>query len=176
MNVLNVREFTFPRKNRYSKEDLFYIGNGVWGDVPRLPLPPLQLFDDIEDIQECGGHFNKGYAVAAMRVDPDAWFFKCHFKDDPVMPACLQLDALWQLTGFFAGWAGGTGKGRAIGSGPSKFRAEITPDSRLVTYRIDVMKRVITRTRALVVAEGTINCDGARAAIVSELAVIVAQP
>lgn len=126
---------------------------------PRLPAPPMLMFDRIPHIAEVGGDYNSGCLTAELDVDPEQWFFACHFRGDPVMPGCLGLDALWQLLGFFLGWRGGRGKGRALGCKSVDFRGEITPQTRLVTYDLSI-KRVIQRTKnSLGIADGTVHAD-----------------
>src|SRR5690348_6179671 len=119
----------------------------------------MLMFDRIVQINDKGGKYGKGEVVAELDVKPDLWFFACHFKGDPVMPGCLGLDALWQLTGFFLGWLGLTGQGRASGAGEVKFTREVTPDVKLLEYVIDV-KRVIARKLKLAEADGVLKADG----------------
>ena len=145
----------------FSYEDLLRCGHGkLFGpDAARLPLPPMLMFDRITKIAEEGGAYGKGEIVAELDVKPDLWFFECHFEGDPVMPGCLGLDALWQLVGFFLGWLGEPGKGRAIGVGEVKFAGQVMPTSKLVTYRLD-MKRVVRRRLKLAIADGRVDVDG----------------
>lgn len=126
---------------------------------PRLPLPPMLMFDRITHIAENGGANDKGQIIAEFDISPDHWFFKCHFESDPVMPGCLGLDALWQMVGFYLGWLGGKGKGRALGVGEVKFTGMVLPDAKLVTYAID-FKRVIMRRLVLGIADGIMKVDG----------------
>ncbi len=126
----------------------------------QLPLPPMLMFDRIISITGDGGAHGKGKVVAEFEIRPDRWFFPCHFTGDPVMPGCLGLDAMWQLVGFFLGWAGGPGRGRALGVGDVQFRGQVTPDVKLVRYEID-MKKVILRKLVLGVADGIVLADGA---------------
>ncbi|MCA1797951.1 MAG: 3-hydroxyacyl-[acyl-carrier-protein] dehydratase FabA [Xanthomonadaceae bacterium] len=125
----------------------------------RLPAPPMLMFDRITRIADAGGTHDKGEIVAELDVRPDLWFFDCHFKGDPVMPGCLGLDALWQLTGFFLAWSGGPGRGRALGVGEVKFSGQVLPDAKRVTYHID-MKRVILRKLIMGVGDGRVLVDG----------------
>jgi 3-hydroxyacyl-[acyl-carrier protein] dehydratase/trans-2-decenoyl-[acyl-carrier protein] isomerase len=133
--------------------ELFGPGN------PQLPLPPMLMFDRITRIAEYGGSHEKGEIEAELDINPDLWFFKCHFQNDPVMPGCLGLDAMWQMVGFFLGWLGGLGKGRAIGVGEVKFSGMVLPSHKLVSYYID-LKRVILRRLVVGVADGIMKVDG----------------
>jgi 3-hydroxyacyl-[acyl-carrier protein] dehydratase/trans-2-decenoyl-[acyl-carrier protein] isomerase len=126
---------------------------------PQLPLPPMLMFDRITEISADGGAAGKGHVVAEFDVDPELWFFACHFVGDPVMPGCLGLDALWQLTGFNLGWRGMTGRGRALGVGEVKFTGMVTPKVQLVEYRV-TFTRVIDRKLKLGIADGEMRADG----------------
>jgi 3-hydroxyacyl-[acyl-carrier protein] dehydratase/trans-2-decenoyl-[acyl-carrier protein] isomerase len=148
------------RRSSYEYEDLLACGRGeLFVDGPQLPLPPMLMFDRITEIAEQGGEHGKGLARAEFDVKPDLWFFSCHFKGDPVMPGCLGLDALWQLLGFFLGWVGSPGKGRALGLGEVKFSGEVLPSVRKVVYGIDI-KRIIRSKLVLGVADGWLSADG----------------
>jgi 3-hydroxyacyl-[acyl-carrier protein] dehydratase / trans-2-decenoyl-[acyl-carrier protein] isomerase len=140
---------------------------------PRLPLPPMLMFDRITHIADTGGANDKGQIVAEFDIKPDLWFFKCHFESDPVMPGCLGLDAMWQMVGFFLGWVGGKGRGRAAGVGEVKFSDMVLPDARLVTYVID-LKRVIMRKLVLGIADGVMKIDGRIAYEAKDLRVLLA--
>ncbi len=133
-------------QHSFNYDDLIRCGKGeIFGEGnPLLPLPPMLMFDRIVSITEDGGKFDKGQLIAELDINPDLWFFKCHFETDPVMPGCLGLDAMWQLIGFFLGWKGGPGHGRALGANEVKYFGQVLPSAKLVTYRID-MKRVIMR-------------------------------
>ncbi|MSP42431.1 MAG: 3-hydroxyacyl-[acyl-carrier-protein] dehydratase FabA [Alphaproteobacteria bacterium] len=148
-----------PAKLDY--EDLLRCGHGqMFGPGnAQLPLPPMLMFDRIARIADTGGAHGKGEIVAELDIRPDLWFFACHFEGDPVMPGCLGLDALWQLAGFFLGWLGAKGRGRAIGVGEVKFTGMVEPRHKLVTYRLD-LKRVINRRLVMGVADGTVSVDG----------------
>jgi 3-hydroxyacyl-[acyl-carrier protein] dehydratase / trans-2-decenoyl-[acyl-carrier protein] isomerase len=152
---------TTPQKNHYSFEDLLSCGRGeMFGDGnAQLPLPPMLMFDRITTITADGGKHGLGNIVAELDVKPDLWFFKCHFQNDPVMPGCLGLDAMWQLVGFYLGWRGAPGRGRALGAGEIKFTGEVLPEAKLVTYRID-LKRVIMRKLVMGIADATLEVDG----------------
>ena len=125
----------------------------------QLPLPPMLMFDRIININESGGTFSKGEVIAELDIKSDLWFFDCHFKNDPVMPGCLGLDALWQLVGFFLGWLGAPGKGRALGVGEVKFSGEVLNFAKKVKYTLHI-KKVIIKRLALAVADGIMSVDG----------------
>jgi 3-hydroxyacyl-[acyl-carrier protein] dehydratase/trans-2-decenoyl-[acyl-carrier protein] isomerase len=125
----------------------------------QLPLPPMLMIDRITHISNEGGRYGKGQVIAELDVTPELWFFSCHFENDPVMPGCLGLDAMWQLVGFYLGWAGSPGRGRALGSGEVKFTGQVTPKNSLITYHID-MKRVIQRKLNMGIADGCMRVDG----------------
>ncbi len=151
----------FTQKARYEYEELLDCGHGrLFGPGnARLPLPPMLMFDRITAISAEGGKFGKGFVEAELDVRPDLWFFACHFEGDPVMPGCLGLDSLWQMLGFFLGWTGAPGSGRALGLAQLKFTGQILPDAKQVRYRID-LKRVISRRLVLGVADGEVQADG----------------
>jgi 3-hydroxyacyl-[acyl-carrier protein] dehydratase/trans-2-decenoyl-[acyl-carrier protein] isomerase len=148
------------RRTSFEYEDLLACGRGeLFSEGPQLPLPPMLMFDRISEISEQGGEFGKGLVRAELAVKPDLWFFACHFKNDPVMPGCLGLDALWQLTGFFLGWLGAPGRGRALGVGEVKFTGMVLPSVKKVEYVVD-LKRVILRRLKLAIADGMLKADG----------------
>ena len=149
------------RPNAFGYDDLLACGRGeLFGPGnAQLPLPPMLMFDRITEISEQGGAHGKGIIRAELDVKPDLWFFACHFKGDPVMPGCLGLDALWQLLGFFLGWTGGKGKGRALGLGELKFSGQVLPTVKKVVYNIDI-KRVMRSKLVLGIADGWLSADG----------------
>ena len=149
------------KKNSFSYDQLIHCANGdLFGKGnAQLPSPPMLMFDRITNISENGGIFEKGEVVAELDIKPDLWFFDCHFKDDPVMPGCLGLDAMWQLVGFYLGWLGQPGKGRALGVGEVKFTGQILDTVNTVTYHIS-LKRLILRKLILGVADGVLKTDG----------------
>ena len=149
------------RPSSLSYEDILSCARGeMFGPGnPQLPAPPMLMFDRIAEISEDGGSEGKGHVVAEFDIKPELWFFECHFIGDPVMPGCLGLDALWQLTGFNLGWRGMQGKGRALGVGEVKFTGMVTPDVKLVTYHVD-FTRIIDRKLKLGIANGEMRADG----------------
>lgn len=167
----------FEPKHSYTYDDLIVSGNdSLFGPGnAKLPLPPMLMMDRITNMQSDGGEFGKGFMEAELDVNPELWFFACHFSGDPVMPGCLGLDALWQMVGFFLGWSGAQGQGRALGVGEVKFRGEVTPAVKLVTYRID-LKRVINRRLVLGIADGQLLADGKQIYSTKDLRVGVFQP
>jgi len=149
------------RRHSFEYEDLLACGRGeLFGPGnAQLPLPPMLMFDRITDIQETGGEHGKGLVRAELDVKPDLWFFLCHFKGDPVMPGCLGLDALWQMVGFFLGWLGAPGRGRALGLGELKFSGEVLPAVKKVAYGVD-FRRVMRSKLVLGIADGWLSADG----------------
>ncbi|MGS2720135.1 3-hydroxyacyl-[acyl-carrier-protein] dehydratase FabA [Paraglaciecola aestuariivivens] len=149
------------QQNSFTKEELLACSTGeLFGPGnSQLPAPNMLMMDRIVEIYESGGAHDKGYIVAELDITPDLWFFACHFPGDPVMPGCLGLDAMWQLVGFFLGWSGGPGKGRALGVGEVKFTGQVLPTAKKVTYRID-LKRVIKRKLFMGLGDGTVEVDG----------------
>ncbi len=136
----------------------------------RLPLPPMLMFDRITHISETGGKYGKGIMQAELDVQPDMWFFHCHFESDPVMPGCLGLDAMWQLAGFYLPWLGEPGRGGALGVGQVKFTGQVLPEAKLVRYEIDV-RRVMRGKLALIIADGRMEVDGREIYTASDLRV-----
>lgn len=149
------------RKTSFDYEDLLACARGeLFGPGnAQLPAPPMLMFDRITEVSEKGGEFGKGFIRAELDIHPDLWFFPCHFIGDPVMPGCLGLDALWQMTGFFLGWLGEPGKGRAISTGEVKFSGMVTPKTRLVEYGVD-FKRVMRGRLVLGIGDGWLKADG----------------
>lgn len=149
------------RKSSFSHDDLIACAHGkLFGrENARLPLPGMLMVDRITHIDETGGAFGRGMVEAELDIHPDLWFFQCHFEDDPVMPGCLGVDALWQLVGFHLGWLGHPGRGRALGVGEVKFAGQVLPTAKTLTYRLDI-RRVMARNLVLGVANGTVAVDG----------------
>ena len=149
------------RKSSYGYEELLACARGeLFGQGnAQLPYPPMLMFDRITEISETGGEFDKGYARAELDIHRDLWFFPCHFKGDPVMPGCLGLDALWQMLGFFLGWLGLPGKGRALSVGEVKFSGMVLPTAKIVQYGVD-LKRVLKSKLVLGVGDGWLKADG----------------
>lgn len=149
-----------PGKNKYSREELLQCGyHGLRGaGTAQLPVPPMLMFDRIVDITGDGGEYGKGHIVAELDIHPDIWFFDCHFPNDPVMPGCLGLDALWQLIGFYLTWADNPGHGRALGAKEIKFAGMVTPSTTQVRYEINI-KRMMSRPLILGIGDGIMYAD-----------------
>ena len=148
------------RKTQFDYEDLLACARGeLFGPGnAQLPLPPMLMFDRISEISATGGEHGRGVIRAELDVKPDLWFFGCHFKGDPVMPGCLGLDALWQMVGFFLGWSGGEGRGRALGLGELKLSGQVMPTVRKIVYNVDI-KRVMRLKLVLGIADGWLSAD-----------------
>ena len=148
-------------QNQYNRDELLACSHGqLFGEGnAKLPAPNMLMMDRITTITVDGGQFGKGHMMAELDIYPNLWFFDCHFPGDPVMPGCLGLDAMWQLVGFFLGWSGHPGKGRALGVGEVKFTGQILPTATKVTYEID-MKRVIARSLVMGLGDGVVRVDG----------------
>ena len=149
------------KKSSYTRDDLLACAHGeLFGpNNARLPLPNMLMMDRITHISEEGGAHNKGEIKAELDINPDLWFFGCHFESDPVMPGCLGLDAMWQLVGFYLGWLGHPGRGRALGVGEVKFSGQVLPSASTLQYQIDI-RRVVARGLILGIAHGTVSVDG----------------
>jgi len=149
------------KKHSFKYEELINCANGeLFGPGnAKLPLPPMLMFDRITNIQETEGKFNKGIIVAELDIKEKLWFFDCHFRNDPVMPGCLGLDAMWQLVGFFLGWTGEPGKGRALGVNSVKFTGEVLKNVKIARYQVN-MKRILKKEGAVVgLADGILFAD-----------------
>ena len=148
------------KRESYTKEDLILSGRGeLFGENgPPLPSGNMLMMDRVVKMTEDGGKFNKGFVEAELDINPDLWFFGCHFIGDPVMPGCLGLDAMWQLVGFYLGWLGGEGKGRALGVGEVKFTGQVLPEAKLVRYEIDI-SRVINRKLVMAQSDARMYVD-----------------
>lgn len=151
----------FIPKNSYSYDELITCAKGdLFGTGNcRLPMPPMLMVDAITHISEDGGEHQKGYIEAVYDINPERWFFECHFQGDPVMPGCLGLDAMWQLTGFYLGWRGQPGLGRALGVGEVKFKDMVTPTVKQIKYKITI-KRLVMRKLVMAVSDGILEADG----------------
>lgn len=149
------------KPSSFNREELLQCGHGeMFGEGnARLPVGNMLMMDRITMITGEGGKYGKGYIEAELDIHPDLWFFDCHFPTDPVMPGCLGLDAMWQIVGFFLGWRGNKGRGRALGCGEVKFTGQILPTAKKVTYRID-LSRVIERKLVMGIADGSVSVDG----------------
>ena len=160
------------RKSSYTRDELLDCGYGrMFGPGnARLPVGNMLMLDRILEINDTGGAHGKGEIIAELDIRPDLWFFDCHFPEDPVMPGCLGLDAMWQLVGFFLGWSGNKGRGRALGVGEVKFTGQILPTAKKVTYRVE-MKRVIARKLVLGIGDGSVQVDGREIYVAKDLRV-----
>ena len=160
------------RKNAYEKEELINCGHGeLFGPGnAQLPVDNMLMLDRITHIADEGGAHGKGLITAELDINPDLWFFGCHFPGDPVMPGCLGLDAMWQLVGFYLGWLGNPGHGRALGVGEVKFTGQVLPNAGTVKYTIDI-KRVIARKLILGIADGKLEVDGREIYVARDLRV-----
>lgn len=174
--MLAPNAFHTPQSS-YSKEDLLQSGQGGYfgqGNA-QLPAPPMLMMDRITEISLDGGRYGKGHVIGELDISPDLWFFGCHFPGDPVMPGCLGLDAMWQIIGFWLGWSGSPGKGRASGVGEVKFRGQITPLTQRVRYEID-MRQVRRGNLVLGMADGRVFADDACVYVAQEMKVSLVSP
>ena len=149
------------QKNSFNYDELIACAKGeLFGEGnAKLPLPPMLMFDRITEIKKDIGEFKKGFIKAELDIKDNLWFFDCHFKNDPVMPGCLGLDAMWQLVGFYLGWIGEPGKGRALGVNSVKFTGEVLKNVKMATYEIN-MKRILKKEGAVVgLANGILRAD-----------------
>lgn len=148
-------------QNSYTDEEIRQHPTGlVFGEGrPQLPVREMLMADRILSITSEGGKYGKGELIAELDIDPEQWFFKVHFPGDPVMPGCLGLDAMWQMVGFYLGWLGHPGKGRALGVAEVKFTGQVMPTAKKLTYKIDY-QRVIARGLCMGIADGEVHCDG----------------
>ncbi|NQV56201.1 MAG: bifunctional 3-hydroxydecanoyl-ACP dehydratase/trans-2-decenoyl-ACP isomerase [Rhodospirillales bacterium] len=160
-NAAQTTRADFGERSSFTKEDLLACSRGeLFGPGnAQLPAPPMLMFDRITNITADGGAYGKGVVEAELDISKDLWFFDCHFPGDPVMPGCLGVDALWQMAGFFIGWSGAKGRGRAFGVGEVKFTGQVSPTARLVSYKVSI-KRLVNRQVALAFADGTMFVDG----------------
>jgi len=150
-----------PRQSSFCKEEILASSKGeLFGpERARLPAPNMLMLDRITLIEDGGGKYGKGQIIAELDITPGLWFFDCHFPTDPVMPGCLGLDALWQLTGFFLAWRGNKGRGRALGAGEVKFFGQVLPQAKKVTYKLDI-SRIIERKLVMAISDGAVEVDG----------------
>ena len=149
------------KKGSFNYDELISCANGkLFGPGnAKLPSPPMLMFDRITEIDENKGFYNKGIIKAELDIKNNLWFFDCHFKEDPVMPGCLGLDAMWQLVGFFLGWKGEPGKGRALGVNAVKFTGEVLKNVKIARYQVN-MKRILKKEGAVVgLADGLLYSD-----------------
>ena len=164
-------------KSSYTKADLLESGLGGYfgpGNA-QLPAPPMLMMDRITEISIDGGEFGKGHVIGELDITPDLWFFQCHFPGDPVMPGCLGLDAMWQAVGYWLGWSGSPGKGRALGVGEVKFTGQITPKRKLVRYEIDI-RRVKRGRLVLGIANGKVFADDKQVYMATDMKVGLMNP
>lgn len=165
------------RRSSYEYEDLLTCARGeLFGPGnAQLPLPPMLMLDRITSISEEGGEHGKGHITAELDIKPDLWFFPCHFQGDPVMPGCLGLDALWQMLGFYLGWLGAPGKGRALSVGEVKFTGMITPTVKQIEYNVS-LRKVIRRGLTMGIGNGILKADGETCYVAKDLRVVLATP
>ncbi|MCL3882187.1 bifunctional 3-hydroxydecanoyl-ACP dehydratase/trans-2-decenoyl-ACP isomerase [Marivita sp. GX14005] len=165
----------YPRS--FDRDDLLKCARGeLFGPGnAQLPEPPMLMMDRITDISEDGGAHGKGHVVAEFDIKPDLWFFECHFPGNPIMPGCLGLDGLWQLTGFNLGWRGWQGRGYALGAGEVKLTGMVRPNRKMLTYHVDFTKAVQTRRLTMGVADGRVEADGETIYLVKDMKVALSE-
>jgi 3-hydroxyacyl-[acyl-carrier protein] dehydratase/trans-2-decenoyl-[acyl-carrier protein] isomerase len=163
---------TDSRPSSFDRDELLKCGRGeLFGPGnAQLPVPNMLMMDRINLISDQGGSYDKGQIKAELDINPDLWFFDCHFPGDPVMPGCLGLDAMWQMVGFHLAWLGNKGRGRALGVGEVKFTGQVLPTAKQVSYFIDI-KRVISRKLVLGIADGRVEVDGREIYVAKDLRV-----
>jgi 3-hydroxyacyl-[acyl-carrier protein] dehydratase/trans-2-decenoyl-[acyl-carrier protein] isomerase len=146
---------------QFTKKQILAMGEGGFFGKGNAQLPNsyMLMIDQINHISKEGGAYSKGELTSELKIDPEHWFFSCHFKNDPVMPGCLGLDALWQLLGVYLGWSGLQGRGRALGVGKVKFTGQIYPDAGSIQYKLDI-KRVFKKPMPMGIADGVVIHDG----------------
>jgi 3-hydroxyacyl-[acyl-carrier protein] dehydratase/trans-2-decenoyl-[acyl-carrier protein] isomerase len=168
----NTAEQVVERQSSFTYDELIQCAHGeLYGPTNgRLPLPNMLMTDRVTHISADGGKFGKGEIRAELDINPDLWFFQCHFEGDPVMPGCLGLDAMWQLVGFYLVWLNLEGRGRALGSGKVKFSGQVLPTAKLVTFQLDI-KRLITRKLNMAIADATMSVDGREIYVAEDLRV-----
>ena len=171
--INQVKLLLIMQKNSFSYDELISCGNGdLFGEGnAKLPLPPMLMFDRITKIEQNSGEFKKGYIKAELDIKENLWFFDCHFKNDPVMPGCLGLDAMWQLVGFYLGWTGEPGKGRALGVNSVKFTGEVLKNIKMATYEINIKRILKKEGTAVGLANGILKADGKQIYIAENLKV-----
>ncbi len=149
------------QKNSFTYEELIACGKGdLFGEGnAKLPLPPMLMFDRITEINQNSGEFKKGFIKAELDIKDNLWFFDCHFQKDPVMPGCLGLDAMWQLVGFYLGWIGEPGKGRALGVNSVRFTGEVIKKVKMATYEVNMKKVLKTEGGTVGFADGILKAD-----------------
>lgn len=172
MSIGGLLEEFMNNQSSYTRQELLQCSHGeLFGHGnAQLPTANMLMIDRVAHIANEGGKYGKGEVIAELDITPDLWFFDCHFPDDPVMPGCLGLDAMWQLLGFFLGWNGNPGRGRALGAVEVKFSGQVLPTAKKVVYKLD-LKRVIARKLVLAIADGSVSVDGREIYVAKDLRV-----